>query len=72
MIDYRQLLVKYITHVCIEEGISFLDRGRINEQLFTPEEQSELVLLDKESVELEKRIKDEEMARWVAKNKKRA
>ena len=47
MIDYRELLIKYIAHIGAEEGITFIDPWRMADR-FTDEEQAELERLDRE------------------------
>ena len=50
MIDYRALLVKYITHVGTCEGTSFIDTLDHSDD-FTQEEITELKVLDQESLD---------------------
>lgn len=53
MIDYRQLLLKYIHHVGVEEGVTFIDHIESCPELypqFSQEEIGELVELDLESM----------------------
>ena len=51
MFDYRELLVKYITHVGNCEGVTYLssDWNKTLSELFTAEEVEELRKLDEES-----------------------
>jgi hypothetical protein len=56
MMDYRELLKKYINHVGDCEGTTFLgdhDRGDARDFEFTDEEWTELQKLDKEPLGLE-------------------
>lgn len=49
-VDYRALLIKYITHVMTEEGCTFIRNGRRNaDRLFSEEEWDELVRLNDEA-----------------------
>jgi hypothetical protein len=48
--EYRELLKKYIDHVGISEGVTFLN-GDNDSGRFTNEEWEELQKLDKESIE---------------------
>jgi hypothetical protein len=52
MIDYRELLKKYITHVGASEGVSFLETGYIYPGFhgLTPEDVAELELLNAEVI----------------------
>ena len=47
MIDYRDLLIKYINHVGEQEGISFLSqRYHFGTTFFSKEEWAEMQILD--------------------------
>ncbi len=55
MIDYRDLLIKYINHVDMNEGVSFLDRRDwFGDTYFSEEEWAELQELDKIYLDPEK------------------
>ncbi len=48
MIDYKDLLIKYINHVGMNEGVSFLDhRYYFGQSYFSDDEWEELQILDK-------------------------
>lgn len=49
MIDYRELLLKYIAHIGAEEGITYMNRRRMAAPgRFTEEEKDELQRLNQE------------------------
>ncbi len=55
MIDYKDLLIKYINHVGMNEGVSFLDRRCwFGDTYFSEEEWAELQELDKIYLDPEK------------------
>lgn len=48
MIDYRELIKKYINHVGECEGVSFIQNNYLGKE-FSKEEKEELIKLDKEA-----------------------
>jgi hypothetical protein len=48
-IDYRSLLIKYMTHVGYHEGIYFVGTYLDNSTKFTEEEKEELRILSEEA-----------------------
>jgi len=57
MIDYKELLLKYIAHIGLMEGVTYInfDKPPFHEgrpKYFSEEEWNELKKLDKESLEL--------------------
>ena len=48
-IDYRELLIKYMDHVGIQEGTCFTGTSLDGSNQFTDEEKKELRLLEKEN-----------------------
>lgn len=49
MIDYKDLLIKYIKHIQFEEGIDYLSEGYIDDSgAFTEEDKEELLKLASE------------------------
>lgn len=52
-IDYRALLIKYMLHVEMTEGVNFIDQIGLYEQIgITEQEKQELLLLEKEAKKL--------------------
>lgn len=49
--DYKRILLAYINHVGVKEGVSFISPNVVINGL-TKEEHEELVKLDKESIDL--------------------